>query len=236
MPATYAFVLEKAYALAKGQELRHAVRRHHGHGRLHIQQFQAGRRASPSIATSRTGARSHQSDDRLQVHLQDSTRLPCPRSGPDRRDLSCPSRSEQELGSDSRNVTVQYAPGMNQISSRSHSLRRSRRRPRTAGLRLRARSGGARQSLLDGHRESVVGQAGPAQWAGKLSVARSALLQQHRRLSVQHRRSEGRAEEIEIPQRVHRDDQICRRLPRDRANRGKSLCESAKIGGEAERR
>jgi peptide/nickel transport system substrate-binding protein len=171
MPATYAFVLEKAYALAKGKNLGTPSGGIMGTGAYTFSDFKPDEGITLNRNESYWGAKPPIKTIVFKFISEDSTRLLALRSGQIDGTFIVPlaqSKSWQAAG----NVSVQYAPGMNQdqfafnFAVKPFDDVHVRRAFAYALDRP-----GLVKSLLGGHGEVAVGQAGPAQWAGKLNVA-----------------------------------------------------------------
>jgi peptide/nickel transport system substrate-binding protein len=170
MPATYAFILEKAYALKEGKNLGTPSGGIMGTGAYTFSDFKPDDGITATRNENYWGPKPPIKTIVFKFIPEDSTRLLALRSGQIDGTFIVPlaqSQSWQRSG----NVTVQYAPGMNQDQFAFNPAVKPFddvhvRRAFAYALDRQ----GLVKSLLGGHGEVAVGQAGPAQWAGKLSV------------------------------------------------------------------
>ena len=169
MPATYGFVLEKAYALAKGKDLGTPSGGIMGTGAYTFSDFKPDESLTLHRNEAYWGTKPPIKTIIFKFITEDSTRLLALRSGQIDGTFIIPlaqSKSWERLN----NVTVQYSPGMNQdqfafdASVKPFDDVHVRRAFAYALDRP-----GLVKSLLGGHGEVAVGQAGPAQWIGQLS-------------------------------------------------------------------
>lgn len=171
MPATYGYVLEKAYALAKGKDLGTPAGGIMGTGAYTFADFKPDEGITLKRNEAYWGAKPPIKTINFKFIPEDSTRLLALRSGQIDGTFIIPiaqSKSWEGLS----NVTVQYSPGMNQdqfafdASVKPFDDVHVRRAFAYALDRA-----GLVKSLLGGHGEVAVGQAGPAQWTGFLDAA-----------------------------------------------------------------
>ncbi len=169
MPATYGFVIEKAFALAKGKEYGTPSAGIMGTGAYTFSDFKPDEGITLHRNESYWGAKPPIKTIVFKFITEDSTRLLALRSGQIDGTFIIPlaqSKSWEKLN----NATVQYSPGMNQdqfafdASVKPFGDIHVRRAFAYALDRP-----GLVKSLLGGHGEVAVGQAGPAQWVGQLS-------------------------------------------------------------------
>jgi peptide/nickel transport system substrate-binding protein len=164
MPASNAYVIEKAYALAKGKDLGTPSGGMMGTGAFRFTDY----RPDESLTLERNddywGKKPAIQKIELKFIPEDSTRLLALRSGQIDGTFIVPlgaARSWERL----HGVTVSYAPGMNQdefgfdMTMKPWNDVHVRRAFAYALDRA-----GLVKSLLQGHGEVAVGQAGPAQW------------------------------------------------------------------------
>ena len=170
MPATYAFILEKAYALAKGKNLGTPSGGIMGTGAYTFSNFKPDEGITAKRNPNYWGAKPPIDTINFKFIAEDSTRLLALRSGQIDGTFIIPlaqSKSWESIG----NASVLYAPGMNQDQFAFNFAVKpfDDVHVRRAFAYALDRSGLVK-SLLRGHGEVAVGQAGPAQWAGKLTV------------------------------------------------------------------
>ena len=172
MPATYGFVIEKAYALAKGKEYGTPSGGIMGTGAYTFSNFKPDEGITLHRNDAYWGTKPPIKTIVFKFISEDSTRLLALRSGQIDGTFIIPlaqSKSWEKLD----NVTVQYSPGMNQdqfafdASVKPFDDIHVRRAFAYALDRP-----GLVKSLLGGHGEVAVGQAGPAQWVGQLSAGK----------------------------------------------------------------
>ena len=170
MPATYGFVIEKAYALAKGKEYGTPSGGIMGTGAYTFSDFKPDEGITLKRNDAYWGTKPPIKTIVFKFISEDSTRLLALRSGQIDGTFIIPlaqSKSWEKLD----NVSVQYSPGMNQdqfafdASVKPFDDIHVRRAFAYALDRP-----GLVKSLLGGHGEVAVGQAGPAQWVGQLSA------------------------------------------------------------------
>ncbi len=171
MPATYAFIIEKAYALKEGKNLGTPSGGIMGTGAYTFSNFQPDEGITATRNDAYWGKKPPIKTIVFKFIPQDATRLLALRSGQIDGTFVLPlsqSKSWESLA----NVDVLYAPGMNQdefafnFAVKPFDDVHVRRAFAYALDRA-----GLVKSLLGGHGEVAVGQAGPAQWAGKLTVS-----------------------------------------------------------------
>lgn len=164
MPATYGFVLEKAYALDKGKNLGTPSGGIMGTGAYKFVDFKPDESLTLHRNESYWGKKPPIKNIVLKFIPEDSTRLLALRSGQIDGTFILP-LNQTKSWQGVRDATVQYAPGMNQdqfafdVTVKPFDDVHVRRAFAYALDRP-----GLVKSLLQGHGEVAVGQAGPAQW------------------------------------------------------------------------
>jgi peptide/nickel transport system substrate-binding protein len=164
MPASTAYIIEKAYALAKGKDLGTPSGGMMGTGAYRITGYKPDQSLTLERNESYWGQKPAVKKIELKFIPEDSARLLALRSGQIDGTFIVPlgeSKSWQRV----HGITVSYAPGMNQdefgfdMTMKPWSDVHVRRAFAYALDRQ-----GLVKSLLQGHGEVAVGQAAPAQW------------------------------------------------------------------------
>jgi peptide/nickel transport system substrate-binding protein len=164
MPASDGYIIEKAYALAKGKDLGTPSGGMMGTGAYKFVDYKPDESLTLERNDAYWGRKAPIQKIVLKFIPEDSTRLLALRSGQIDGTFILPlgqSRSWERL----HGVTVQYAPGMNQDQFGFDTTTKPFndihvRRAFAYALDRK----GLVDSLLEGHGEVAVGQGGPAQW------------------------------------------------------------------------
>jgi peptide/nickel transport system substrate-binding protein len=172
MPATYAFIIEKAYALKEGKNLGTPAGGIMGTGAYTFSNFQPDEGITLTRNPNYWGPKPPIQTINFKFIPDDATRLLALRSGEIDGTFILPLNQSKNWESIA-NATVLYAAGMNQDQFAFNSavkpfddihVRRA--------FAYALDRGGLVKSLLGGHGEVAVGQASPAQWIGHLSAAK----------------------------------------------------------------
>jgi len=172
MTATYGFVLEKAYALAKGKNFGTPQGGTMGTGAYTFSNYVPDEGITLHRNEAYWGKKPPIKTVSFKFITDDSTRLLALRAGQIDGTFIIP-LAQSKTWEKVNNVTVQYAPGMNQDEFAFNAAMKPFddvhvRRAFAYALDRQ----GLVKSLLNGHGEAAVGQAGPAQWVGYLSLAK----------------------------------------------------------------